>query len=182
MWLLPAGAREPRRSGGAAHAGSVMPVTAPVGGMRLARTRGWATAMTAVIVAVGVIIAVRGFRGSPPLLLLGGFLVVAGILGYARAIRPWLLDEVGISLAGNRRLAWADVTRIRVIATTPQGAGKGPARVDLVIDSPARNVRLLLLSRKDAAQVSALLQQRLPADVEGRSDLWLIDNAWKHIR
>jgi hypothetical protein len=30
--------------------------------------------------------------------------------------------------------------------------------------------------------VSALLQQRLPADVEGRSDLWLIDNAWKHIR
>jgi hypothetical protein len=134
-----------------------------------------------VIVAVGVIIAIRGFRGSPPLLLLGGFLVVAGILGYARAVRPWLLDETGISLAGNRRLAWTDVTRIRVIATTPQGAGKGPARVDLVIETPTRNARLLLISRKDAARVSALLEQHLPDDVDGRNTLWLIDNAWKHI-
>jgi hypothetical protein len=149
--------------------------------MRLARNRGWATAATAVIVAVGVIIAIRGFRGSPPLLLLGGFLVVAGILGYARAVRPWLLDETGISLAGNRRLAWTDVTRIRVIATTPQGAGKGPARVDLVIETPTRNARLLLISRKDAARVSALLEQHLPDDVDGRNTLWLIDNAWKHI-
>lgn len=148
---------------------------------RLGRNRGWATAMTAVMVAVGVIIAVRGFRGSPPLILLGGFLVVAGILGYARAIRPWLLDEVGLTLAGNRRLAWSDVTRIQVIATTPKGAGRGMPRVDLHIHTPDRKACLLLLSRKDAAKVTTLLHDRLPADVEGRNDLWHIDNAWKHV-
>lgn len=154
----------------------------PATDLRLGRTRGWATALTAVTVAVGVIVAVRGFRGSPPLLLLGGFLVVAGILGYARAIRPWLLDDIGISLAGNRRLAWADVTRIRVIATTPRGAGKGMPRVDLHLHTPSRKASLLLMSRTDAAKVTALLHARLPADVEGRDTLWLIDNAWKHVQ
>lgn len=149
--------------------------------LRLARNRGWATAMTALIVAVGVIIAVRGFRGSPPLILLGGFLVVAGILGYARAVRPWLLDEHGLSLAGNRRLMWADVDRIQVIATTPKGAGKGMPRVDLHLYTPERKASLLLVSRKDAAKVTALLHERLPANVDGRNTLWLIDNAWKHV-
>ncbi len=153
----------------------------PARDLRLGRNRGWATALTAVTVAVGVIIAVRGFRGSPPLLLLGGLLVVAGILGYARAMRPWLLDEHGLSLAGNRRLEWSDVHRIQVIATTPQGAGKGPPRVDLHVHTPQRKASLLLVSRKDAAKVTALLHERLPADVDGRNTLWLIDNAWKHV-
>ena len=137
--------------------------------------------MTALIVAVGVIIAVRGFRGSPPLILLGGFLVVAGILGYARAIRPWLLDEQGLTLAGNRRLLWADVQRIQVVATTPKGAGRGMPRVDLHIHTAHRKASLLLMSRKDAARVTALLQERLPANVEGRENLWLINNSWAHI-
>ncbi|MGA0091920.1 MAG: hypothetical protein ACO3JT_06270 [Candidatus Nanopelagicales bacterium] len=149
--------------------------------LRLARNRGWATAMTALIVAVGVIIAVRGFRGSPPLILLGGFLVVAGILGYARAIRPWLLDEQGLTLAGNRRLLWADVQRIQVIATTPKGAGRGMPRVELHLYTRQRKASLLLVSRKDAAKVTALLHERLPANVDGRNTLWLIDDAWKHV-
>ena len=149
--------------------------------LRLARNRGWATAMTALIVAVGVIIAVRGFRGSPPLILLGGFLVVAGILGYARAIRPWLLDEQGLTLAGNRRLLWADVQRIQVVATTPKGAGRGMPRVDLHLHTRQRKASLLLVSRKDAAKVTALLHERLPANVDGRNTLWLIDDAWKHV-
>lgn len=153
----------------------------PANDLRLGRNRGWATAMTALIVAVGVIIVLRGLRGSPPLLVLGGVLVVAGILGYVRAMRPWLLDDQGISLAGNRRLMWSDVDRIQVIATTPQGAGKGAPRVDLHLYTPHGKASLLLVSRKDAAKVTALLHERLPADVEGRNTLWLIDNAWKHV-
>ena len=137
--------------------------------------------MTALIVAVGVIIAVRGFRGSPPLILLGGFLVVAGILGYARAIRPWLLDEQGLTLAGNRRLLWADVQRIQVVATTPKGAGRGMSRVDLPQYPRLPKASLLLVPRKDAAKVTALLHERLPANVDGRNTLWLIDDAWKHV-
>ena len=150
------------------------------GELRLGRNRGWATAATAAIVGVGVVLAVRGFRGSPAALVLGVLMVVAGILGYARAIRPWFLDDLGLSLAGNRRLLWADVTRIQVLAVTPEGAGKGPARVDLIIDTPQRTARLLLVSRVDAAKVSALLERRLPQGVEGRELLWLINNAWAH--
>ena len=155
-------------------------MTAREGELRLGRNRGWATAATAAIVGVGVILAVRGFRGSPAALVLGVLMVVAGILGYARAIRPWFLDDLGLSLAGNRRLLWADVTRIQVLAVTPEGAGKGPARVDLIIDTPQRTARLLLVSRVDAAKVSALLERRLPQHVEGRELLWLINNAWAH--
>lgn len=155
-------------------------MTGREGELRLGRNRGWATAATAAIVGVGVILAVRGFRGSPAALVLGVLMVVAGILGYARAIRPWFLDDLGLSLAGNRRLLWADVTRIQVLAVTPEGAGKGPARVDLIIDTPQRTARLLLVSRVDAAKVSALLERRLPQDVEGRELLWLINNAWAH--
>ena len=155
-------------------------MTGREGELRLGRNRGWATAATAAIVGVGVILAVRGFRGSPAALVLGVLMVVAGILGYARAIRPWFLDDLGLSLAGNRRLLWADVTRIQVLAVTPEGAGKGPARVDLIIDTPQRTARLLLVSRVDAAKVSALLERRLPQDLEGRELLWLINNAWAH--
>jgi hypothetical protein len=155
-------------------------VTEREGELRLGRNRGWATAATAAIVGVGVILAVRGFRGSPAALVLGVLMVVAGILGYARAIRPWFLDDLGLSLAGNRRLLWADVTRIQVLAVTPEGAGKGPARVDLIIDTPQRTARLLLVSRVDAAKVSALLERRLPQDLQGRELLWLINNAWAH--
>lgn len=155
-------------------------MTGREGELRLGRNRGWATAATAAIVGVGVILAVRGFRGSPAALVLGVLMVVAGILGYARAIRPWFLDDLGLSLAGNRRLLWADVTRIQVLAVTPEGAGKGPARVDLIIDTPQRTARLLLVSRVDAAKVSALLERRLPQDIEGRELLWLINNAWAH--
>jgi hypothetical protein len=155
-------------------------VTEREGELRLGRNRGWATAATAAIVGVGVILAVRGFRGSPAALVLGVLMVVAGILGYARAIRPWFLDDLGLSLAGNRRLLWADVTRIQVLAVTPEGAGKGPARVDLIIETPQRTARLLLVSRVDAAKVSALLERRLPQDIEGRELLWLINNAWAH--
>lgn len=157
-------------------------MTGREGELRLGRNRGWATAATAAIVGVGVILAVRGFRGSPAALVLGVLMVVAGILGYARAIRPWFLDDLGLSLAGNRRLLWADVTRIQVLAVTPEGAGKGPARVDLIIDTPQRTARLLLVSRVDAAKVSALLERRLPQGVEGRGLLWLINNAWTHTR
>lgn len=157
-------------------------MTGREGELRLGRNRGWATAATAAIVGVGVILAVRGFRGSPAALVLGVLMVVAGILGYARAIRPWFLDDLGLSLAGNRRLLWADVTRIQVLAVTPEGAGKGPARVDLIIDTPQRTARLLLVSRVDAAKVSALLERRLPQDLQGRELLWLINNAWAHTR
>lgn len=136
----------------------------------------------AVMVGVGVIIAIRGFRGSPVAIVLGALLVIGGILGYARAVRPWFLDDLGLSLAGNRRLLWSDVRRIQVLAVTPQGAGKGPARVDLIIETPQRTARLLLLSKPDAAKVSALLERRLPPEVEGREHLWLITNAWAHIR
>lgn len=148
---------------------------------RLSRSRGLATALTAATVAIGVIIALRGFRGSPAAIILGALLVVAGVLAYARSLRPWLVDEQGLSLAGNRRLLWSDVRRIQVIATTPKGAGKGMARVDLHIHTAHRKASLLLMSRKDAARVTALLQERLPANVEGRETLWLINNAWAHI-
>ena len=164
------------------------------GELRLGRNRGWATAATAAIVGVGVILAVRGFRGSPAALVVGVLMVVAGILGYARAIRPWFLDNLGLSLAGNRRLLWADVTRIQVLAVTPEEpvrggsaapsgrTGKGPARVDLIIETPQRTARLLLVSRVDAAKVSTLLERRLPQGVDGRELLWLINNAWAHTR
>lgn len=148
---------------------------------RLGRTRGLATALTAATIAIGVIIALRGFRGSPAGIILGGFLVVAGILAYARALRPWMLDEQGLSLAGNRRLLWSDVRRLQVIATTPKGAGRGMARVELIIHTRDRKARLVLMSRKDAANVQALLTGRLPAHVEGRGNLWLITDAWAHI-
>jgi hypothetical protein len=148
---------------------------------RLSRSRGLATALTAATVAIGVIIALRGFRGSPAAIILGALLVVAGVLAYARSLRPWLVDEQGLSLAGNRRLLWSDVRRIQVIATTPKGAGKGMARVDLHIHTAHRKASLQLMSRKDAARVTALLQERLPANVEGRETLWLINNAWAHI-
>lgn len=148
---------------------------------RLGRTRGMATALTAATIAIGVIIALRGFRGYPAGIVLGGILIVAGILAYSRALRPWLLDEHGLSLAGNRRLLWSDVQRIQVIATTPKGAGKGMARVELIIHTRDRKARLVLMSRKDAANVQGLLTERLPAHVEGRETLWLINNAWAHI-
>lgn len=157
-------------------------MTARARELRLGRNRGWATAATAAIVAFGVILAIRGLRGSPFSLVAGILLVVAGILGYARAVRPWFLDDLGLSLAGNRRLLWSDVTRIQVLAVTPQGAGKGPARVDLIIEARTRKARLLLVSQVDAAKVSALLEQQLPPEVEGRELLWLINNAWAHIR
>ncbi|MFM1966224.1 MAG: hypothetical protein RL134_1949 [Actinomycetota bacterium] len=156
-------------------------MTAPTGGMRLGRPRGWTTAVTAVIVAVGVILALRGFRGSPPLLLLGGFLIVAGLLGYARALRPWLLDEIGISLAGNRRLEWADVTRITVTRTTPKGGDRDAPHVELTVTTGARKATLHLTSRKEAAQVSALLEQRLPTGIAGRQDLGLIRGTGKPV-
>ena len=151
------------------------------GELRLGRNRGWATAATAATVGLGVILAVRGFRGSPFLFIVGLLIVAGGILGYARAVRPWFLDDLGLSLAGNRRLLWSDVTRIQVLAVTPQGAGKGPARVDLVLETPQRTAKLLLVSRVDAAKVSALLERRLPPDVPGRELLWMITNAWAHI-
>lgn len=154
-------------------------MTARAGELRLGRNRGWATA---AIVGVGVILAIRGLRGSPFLLVAGAILVVGGILGYARAVRPWFLDDLGLSLASSRRLLWSDVTRIQVRAVTPEGASKGPARVDLIIESPSRTARLLLISQGDAAKVSALLERRLPPDVKGRELLWLINNAWAHIR
>lgn len=148
---------------------------------RLGRTRGLATALTAATIAIGVIIALRGFRGSPAAIILGAVLIVVGILAYARALRPWFLDEQGLSLASHRRLLWSDVQRIQVIATTPQGAGKGMARVEVVIHTRDRKATLMLMSRKDAAKVAALLQERLPAHVEGRETLWLITHAWAHI-
>lgn len=148
---------------------------------RLGRTRGLATALTAATIAIGVIIALRGFRGSPAAIILGAVLIVVGILAYARALRPWLLDEQGLSLASNRRLLWSDVQRIQVIATTPKGAGKGMARVEVIIHTRGRKATLMLMSRKDAAKVAALLQERLPAHIEGRETLWLITNAWAHI-
>ena len=150
--------------------------------LRLSRNRGWAAAATAAIVGMGVIFGIRGQRGSAFSLVVGVLLVVAGILGYARAVRPWFLDELGLSLAGNRRLLWTDVNRIVVLAVTPQGAGKGPARVDLTIETPHRTAKLLLISRGDASKVSALLERRLPPDVQGRELLWMINNAWAHIR
>ena len=149
--------------------------------LRLGRTRGLATALTAATIAIGVIIALRGFRGSPAGIILGALLFVGGVLAYARALRPWLVDEQGLSLAGNRRLLWSDVRRIQVIATTPRGAGRGMARVELHIRTPQRKASLVLMSRKDAAKVAALLQEHLPADVEGRDTLWLINDAWAHI-
>lgn len=148
---------------------------------RLGRTRGLATALTAATIAIGVIIALRGFRGSPAAIILGAVLIVVGILAYARALRPWFLDEQGLSLASHRRLLWSDVQRIQVIATTPQGAGKGMARVEVIIHTRDRRATLMLMSRKDAAKVAALLQERLPAHVEGRETLWLITHAWAHI-
>ena len=154
----------------------------PENELRLGRNRGWAAAATAVIVGMGVIFAIRGLRGSPVSLIVGVLLVAGGILGYARAVRPWFLDDLGLSLAGNRRLLWSDVNRIVVLAVTPQGAGKGPARVDLTIETPHRTAKLLLISRVDASKVSALLERRLPPDVQGRELLWMINNAWAHIR
>ena len=148
---------------------------------RLGRTRGLATALTAATIAIGVIIALRGFRGSPAAIILGAVLIVGGLLAYARALRPWFLDEQGLSLASHRRLLWSDVQRIQVIATTPQGAGKGMARVEVIIHTRDRRATLMLMSRKDAAKVAALLQERLPAHVEGRETLWLITHAWAHI-
>ena len=156
-------------------------MTARAGELRLGRNRGWAAAATAATVGLGVILAVRGFRGSPFLFIVGLLIVAGGILGYARAVRPWFLDDLGLSLAGNRRLLWSDVTRIQVLAVTPQGAGKGPARVDLVFETPQRTAKLLLVSRVDAAKVSALLGRRRPPDVPGRELLWMINNAWAHI-
>ena len=148
---------------------------------RLGRTRGMATALTAATIAVGVIIALRGFRGSPAAIILGAVLIVVGILAYARALRPWLLDEQGLSLASNRRLLWSDVQRIQVIATTPKGAGKGMPRVEVLIRTRDRKATLVLMSRTDAAKVAGLLTERLPPDVEGRETLRLITNAWAHI-
>ena len=148
---------------------------------RLGRTRGLATALTAATIAIGVIIALRGFRGSPAAIILGAVLIVVGLLAYARALRPWFLDEQGLSLASHRRLLWSDVHRIQVIATTPRGAGRGMARVELIIHTRDRKARLVLMSRKDAANVQALLTERLPAHVEGRETLWLITHAWAHI-
>lgn len=149
--------------------------------VRLRRNSRTATFLTAATVAVGVIIALRGFRGSFPTILLGGILVAAGFLAYARALRPWYLGQQGLSLAGNQRLAWTDVTRIHVLAVTPKGAGRGMPRVDLVISTPQRKARLTLISRHDAEKVCALLEQVLPPTVEGRQNLWLIDNAWRHV-
>ncbi len=140
-----------------------------------------ATFLTAATVAVGVIIALRGFRGSLPAIILGGILVMAGLLAYARALRPWQLNERGLSLAGNQRLAWTDVTRIQVLAVTPKGAGRGMPRVDLVISTPLRTARVLRLARGDGELVRALLAPVLPPTVEGRQNLWLIDNAWRHV-
>jgi|DEB0MinimDraft_3_1074331.scaffolds.fasta_scaffold02155_2 hypothetical protein len=140
-----------------------------------------ATFLTAATVAVGVIIALRGFRGSLPAIILGGILVAAGLLAYARALRPWQLNERGLSLAGNQRLAWTDVTRIQVLAVTPKGAGRGMPRVDLVISTPQCTAQLTLISRNDAEKVCALLEQVLPPTVEGRQNLWLIDDAWRHL-
>lgn len=149
--------------------------------VRLRRNSRTATFLTVATVAVGVIVALRGFRGSLPAIILGGILIVAGLLAYARALRPWHLGQQGLSLAGNQRLAWTDVTRIHVLAVTPKGAGRGMPRVDLIISTPHRKARLMLISRGDAEKVSALLEQVLPSTVEGRQNLWLIDNAWKHV-
>ena len=150
--------------------------------VRLRRNSRTATLLTVATVAIGVIVALRGFRGSLPAIILGGFLIVAGLLAYARALRPWHLGERGISLAGNQRLAWADVTRIQVLAVTPKGTGAGMPRVDLIISTPQRTARLMLISRSDAQKVSALLEQVLPRQVEGRELLRLIDHAWQHAK
>ena len=40
--------------------------------LRLGRRPGWATALAAATAAIGVILAARGLRGSPPLLIIGG--------------------------------------------------------------------------------------------------------------
>ncbi len=149
--------------------------------LRLGRRPGWATALAAATAAIGVILAVRGLRGSPPLLIIGGALIVAGLLAYFRALRPWFLDEQGLSLAGHRRLLWSEVTRIQVVETTPKGANGGAPRIDLTVGTSARKATLQLTSRKDADRVAALLKQHLPAHIEGREDLQLVDAAWKHV-
>ena len=149
--------------------------------LRLGRRPGWATALAAATAAIGVILAVRGLRGSPPLLIIGGALIVAGLLAYFRALRPWFLDEQGLSLAGHRRLLWSEVTRIQVVETTPKGANGGAPRIDLTVGTSTRKATLQLTSRKDADRVAALLKQHLPAHIEGREDLQLVDAAWKHV-
>lgn len=149
--------------------------------LRLGRRPGWATALAAATAAIGVILAVRGLRGSPPLLIIGGALIVAGLLAYFRALRPWFLDEQGLSLAGHRRLLWSEVTRIQVVETTPKGANGGAPRIDLTVGTSSRKATLQLTSRKDADRVAALLKQHLPAHIEGREDLQLVDAAWKHV-
>jgi hypothetical protein len=149
--------------------------------LRLGRRPGWATALAAATAAIGVILAVRGLRGSPPLLIIGGALIVAGLLAYFRALRPWFLDEQGLSLAGHRRLLWSEVTRIQVVETTPKGANGGAPRIDLTVGTSTRKATLQLTSRKDADRVAALLKQHLPAHTEGREDLRLVDAAWKHV-
>ena len=149
--------------------------------LRLGRRPGWATALAAATAAIGVILAVRGLRGSPPLLIIGGALIVAGLLAYFRALRPWFLDEQGLSLAGHRRLLWSEVTRIQVVETTPKGANGGAPRIDLTVGTSARKATLQLTSRKDADRVAALLKQHLPAHIEGREGLQLVDAAWKHV-
>ena len=149
--------------------------------LRLGRRPGWATALAAATAAIGVILAVRGLRGSPPLLIIGGALIVAGLLAYFRALRPWFLDEQGLSLAGHRRLLWSEVTRIQVVETTPKGANGGAPRIDLTVGTSTRKATLQLTSRKDADRVAALLKQHLPAHIEGREGLQLVDAAWKHV-
>ena len=149
--------------------------------LRLGRRPGWATALAAATAAIGVILLVRGLRGSPPLLIVGGLLIVAGLLAYARALRPWFLDDEGIALAGHRRLMWSEVTRIHVSTTSTKGADRGAPRVEVMVSTPARKVTLQLTSQKDAERVATLLKQRLPAEVAGRSDLGLISNSWKHV-
>jgi len=49
------------------------------------------------------------------------------------------------------------------------------------VSTSARTATLQLTSRKDADRVAALLKQCLPAHVEGREGLRLVDAAWKHV-
>lgn len=113
---------------------------------------------------------------------LAAVLLVPGAWVIPLMLRPWRLDRDGIRLGHRRVLTWDEVESIEVRDVRPEGAGRGPAHVTVVVRSADDRVKLVLYSRRDAENVGERLTQSLPGGLPGRQVLPRIQEAWTGIR
>ena len=150
----------------------------------LRRNRIFGAVSATAFLGLGIVFLVLSL--GPPVrpfgFVLAAVFLVPGTWVIPLMLRPWRLDRCGIRLGHRRVLTWEEVESIEVRDVRPEGAGRGPAHVTVVVRSAEHRATLVLYSRSDAEEVAGLLEKCLTTDVPGRMFLVRIPEAWTGIR